>query len=190
MRTHRVASVALTAVVGLGTLVGTASQASAAPSPSNGSVIVQSGHQGPTLGPKDVTQPTTPTTVKPQGPGDIAIPPHVVPVIKRHLTDMPMAGRDALLFPSAHDPTRHMRPATLYRVYYPARNIAGRPDLRFHDLRHTGAVYATMKGASLAEVMARLGHSTPSAAMRYQHAAQGRDAEIANELSKLATGQR
>jgi hypothetical protein len=79
MRTHRVASVALTAVVGLGTLVGTASQAFAAPSPSNGSVIVQSGHQGPTLGPKDYTQPTTPTTVKPNGPGDIAVPPHVDP---------------------------------------------------------------------------------------------------------------
>ena len=79
MRTHRVASVALTAVVGLGTLVGTASQAFAAPNPSNGSVIVQSGHQGPVKGPKDFTQPTTPTTVKPQGPGDIIVPPHVDP---------------------------------------------------------------------------------------------------------------
>jgi hypothetical protein len=32
----------------------------------------------------------------------------------------------------------------------------------------------------------RLGHSTPAAAMRYQHAAQGRDREIAALLSKLA----
>ena len=33
----------------------------------------------------------------------------------------------------------HMRPATLTKVYYPARSAAGRPDLRFHDLRLTGA---------------------------------------------------
>ena len=44
---------------------------------------------------------------------------------------------------------------------------------------------AAATGATLAELMARLGHSTPSAAMRYQHAAQGRDRQIAKLLSKL-----
>lgn len=34
--------------------------------------------------------------------------------------------------------------------------------------------------------MSRLGHSTPGAAMRYQHAAEGRDLEIARKLSALA----
>jgi len=57
---------------------------------------------------------------------------------------------------------------------------------RWHDLRHSGAVLAAATGASLAELMARLGHSTPQAAMRYQHAAQGRDRELAALLSKLA----
>ena len=60
------------------------------------------------------------------------------------------------------------------------------PDLRWHDLRHSGATLAAATGASLAELMARLGHSTPSAAMRYQHAVAGRDREIAALLSKLA----
>jgi hypothetical protein len=41
-------------------------------------------------------------------------------------------------------------------------------------------------GATIAELMARLGHSTPQAAMRYQHAAQGRDQAIAELLSKRA----
>ena len=62
-----------------------------------------------------------------------------------------------------------------------------RPDLRFHDLRHSGAVLAAATGATLAELMGRLGHSTPAAAMRYQHAAQGRDKQIAALLSKLPT---
>ena len=37
--------------------------------------------------------------------------------------------------------------------------------------------------------MGRLGHSTPGAALRYQHAAQGRDMEIAKALSALVEGQ-
>jgi integrase len=68
-----------------------------------------------------------------------------------------------------------------------AREAAGRPDLRLHDLRHTGAVLAAQTGATLAELMARLGHSTPGAAMRYQHAARDRDQEIAEALSRMVT---
>jgi len=101
---------------------------------------------------------------------------------------MPVTGKDALLFPTASDPRKHMPAARIFKPFSRAREAAGRPDLRFHDLRHTGAVYATMSGASLAEVMARLGHSTPAAAMRYQHAARGRDAQIAEALSLLAGG--
>ena len=92
--------------------------------------------------------------------------------------------RDSLIFPT--DNGRHLQPSTLYRHWYKARGKAGRPDLRFHDLRHSGAVLAAATGASLAELMDRLGHSTPQAAMRYQHAAAGRDREIAALLSKLA----
>ena len=65
--------------------------------------------------------------------------------------------------------------------------MAGRPDLRCHDLRHTGAAFAAQTGATIAELMGRLGHTTPGAAMRYQHAAADRDAEIARRLSELAT---
>jgi hypothetical protein len=52
-------------------------------------------------------------------------------------------------------------------------------------LRRCGAVLAASTGATIAELMACLGHSTPAAAMRYQHAAQGRDQD-AVLLSKLA----
>jgi integrase len=84
---------------------------------------------------------------------------------------------------------RHLQPSTLYRHFYRARAKAKRPDLRFHDLRHTGAVLAAQAGGTLAELMQRLGHSTPAAALRYQHAAQGRDKAIAAALSKLVAAQ-
>jgi hypothetical protein len=50
-------------------------------------------------------------------------------------------------------------------------------------------VLAASTGATLAELMARLGHSTPGAALRYQHAAQDRDRVIAVALSELVAGQ-
>lgn len=120
------------------------------------------------------------------GKRDVAIPPHLIPVVKDHLRDHVAAARDALVFPAASG--GHMAPASLYRVYYPARDAAGRPDLRFHDLRHTGAVLAAATGATLAELMARLGHSTAGAALRYQHASADRDKVIAAALSDLAAG--
>jgi integrase len=117
---------------------------------------------------------------------DVEIPPHLLPAIKAHLARIVGPGRDELLFPAAHG--GHLAPATLYRRFYTARDTAKRPDLRWHDLRHSGAVLAAATGATLAELMARLGHSTPAAAMRYQHAAQGRDRQIAKLLSDLAIG--
>lgn len=119
------------------------------------------------------------------GTRDVAIPPHLIPMLQAHRDSLSLRGRDALLFPAA-DGVSHIAPSTLYRVFYPAREAAGRPDLRWHDLRHTGAVLAAQTGATLAELMGRLGHSTPAAALRYQHAAQGRDAQIARRLSEIA----
>lgn len=121
------------------------------------------------------------------GTRDVAVPPHLLPVLREHVTEHAAWGRDGLLFPSTKSGGQ-VSPSSLTRVWYPAREAAGRPDLRWHDLRHTGAVLAAATGATLAELMARLGHSTPSAAMRYQHAAQGRDAAIAAKLSEIAGG--
>jgi integrase len=126
---------------------------------------------------------TTPKSAA--GSRDVAVPPHLLPLAREHLLRHG-GGRDGLLFPAAHDPDGHMRPATLARVFYPARGKAGRKDLRFHDLRHSGATMAASTGASLAELMQRLGHSTVGASLRYQHAAKGRDQQIAAALSRLA----
>jgi integrase len=132
------------------------------------------------------------------GVRDVAIPPHLIPMVRDHLKQHAAPGPDGLLFPGADG--GHLAPSSLYgRVatttpnggtrggwgFYQARHIAGRDDLRFHDLRHTGAVLAAQTGATLAELMGRLGHSTPQAALRYQHAAAERDHEIARRLSLM-----
>ena len=121
------------------------------------------------------------------GVRDVVIPPHLLPALKAHLRNY-APGRDDLLFPAKSG--GHLNSSTLQKPYWRAREVAGRPDLRFHDLRHTGAVLAAATGATLAELMARLGHSTAGAAMRYQHAAQDRDRAIAVALSRMAEGAR
>lgn len=80
------------------------------------------------------------STSLPSDPREICLP-----VVKAHLAGNITGGREGLLFPAAGDPTKHLAPATLYRVFYKAREAAGRPDLRFHDLRHTGAVLAAAR---------------------------------------------
>jgi integrase len=120
------------------------------------------------------------------GVRDIAIPPHLVPQFEDHLSNYVGPDGDALLFPSSADPTRWHQAKRLYEHYHQARAAAGRDKLRWHDLRHSGAVLAALSGASLAELMSRLGHSTPHAALRYQHVASGRDAAVAAAMSKLA----
>ena len=127
------------------------------------------------------------------GMRDVAIPPHLTPLVKAHITAHAEFGRDGLLFPATGG--GHLAPSSLYGRaptrtragwgFYAARVAAKRPDLRVHDLRHTGAVLAAQTGATLAELMSRLGHSTAAAALRYQHAALDRDAEIARRLSAM-----
>lgn len=119
------------------------------------------------------------------GTRDVTIPPALLPMIREHLLEHTGPGADGLLFPARNDPTGHLRQSSLTRVFYPARVAAGRSDLRFHDLRHTGAVLAAQTGATLAELMGRLGHSTSQAALRYQHVAADRDAVIADKLSAM-----
>ena len=120
------------------------------------------------------------------GTRDVAIPPHLVPMLKAH-RDACRPGRRRAPLPRRG---RRLAPRALnaLQALLRGQEAAGRPDLRWHDLRHTGAVLAAQTGATLAELMGRLGHSTPAAAMRYQHIAGGRDAEIAAALSKLARG--
>ncbi len=137
------------------------------------------------------------------GDRDVTIPPHLLDPIRRHLDQFTESGPDGLLFTAEHGghlalTSLNGKPARRRRIkgrmvnesasgFCKAREAAGRPDLHIHDLRHTGAVLAAQVGATLPELMERLGHSTPAAAMRYQHVARGRARAVADALSVIAT---
>ncbi len=118
---------------------------------------------------------------------DVQIPAAILPTLVDHLDRWAAPGRDGLLFPAVES-GGHMKHGALYKVFRRARKAAGRPDLRWHDLRHTGATMAAQEGATLAELMDRLGHSDVHAALIYQHAAVGRDAELARRMSDRIEG--
>jgi integrase len=91
---------------------------------------------------------------------DVAIPPHVVPAVRQHLADHVGWSKDALLFSTANG-EQIGRGGAFQKHWERSRKAAGRDDLRFHDLRHTGAVMAAQSGATIAELMGPTGaHDT------------------------------
>jgi integrase len=59
------------------------------------------------------------------------------------------------------------------------------PGFRFHDLCQTANTITASAGASTRELMHRMGHASPEAALRYQHATRDRDAALAAALGDL-----
>lgn len=117
----------------------------------------------------------------------VTVPPHLRPVIKDHLHRFTGKPRAALLFPDPVSGSFYAE-GRFRGPFFSARDAIGKPDLHFHDLRHFGGVMAALTGATTREVMDRLGHTTTTAAMRYQHVAAGRADALAERLSASAEG--
>jgi len=100
--------------------------------------------------------------------------------VRHHLAAFVAPGRDALVFTGEQGGP--LLPHVFGKAFRRARAIAGREDLTLHDLRHTADTLAAATGATLPELMARMGHSTPHSAMRYLHASKDRDRVIAEAL--------
>lgn len=113
----------------------------------------------------------------------VAIPATLVQCLEAHLRDYVGSDPAALVFTS---PEGHPLRRTKFRPkWIAACREAGVTDLHFHDLRGSGATWAGAAGATISELMARLGHASPTTAMRYQHATAERDRMLADRLGVL-----
>jgi integrase len=110
----------------------------------------------------------------------VTLPDPLAEALRGHLEEFVALEPDALVFATrtGTTPARSNLGATWRR----ACTSAGVPPVRLHDLRHVAQVFAAEAGATLPELMARLGHATPAAAMVYLHARTDRDAELAAAL--------
>jgi integrase len=117
----------------------------------------------------------------------VAIPPHLLPALQVWADQQPTRDREALLFPAGdgHSP---LNDSVLRSAHDKGKEAINVPGLTIRGLRHTSATLAAQLGATLAELQARIGHSTPNMAMRYQHVAAERDAQLAARMSAFATG--
>ncbi len=133
---------------------------------------------------------------------DVPIPSGLAKRIKAHLLAETQPGPDGLLFAAkggGYLPQSSFRGNAEIvdedgnvvkrgRGFTHARKVAGLEESRFHDLRQACGTWYTQQGASQAEVMSILGHTTPNAALIYQHYTDVRGRELAERLSDLAGG--
>lgn len=110
------------------------------------------------------------------------MPEALRPDVSHHLRTYVDAGDDALVFTGATGAVlrrSNFQRATRWKASVAA---AGLPGFHFHDLRHTGNNLAAATGASLRDLMHRMGHQSTRAALIYLHATEQRDREIAAGL--------
>ena len=113
----------------------------------------------------------------------VAFPTELVPIIEQHLEQYVPATPDSLVFTSREGlPLRRTKFRTHWADACERSEVTG---LHFHDLRGSGATWAATAGATVRELMSRLGHATPVVALRYQHATLERDRAIADRLGAL-----
>jgi integrase len=113
----------------------------------------------------------------------VTLPAFLLPEVVTHLEQFTSPGDDSLVFVGPKNgPLRRPNFSSTWRD---ATESAGLTGFHFHDLRHTGNHIAAATGASLRELMGRMGHSTTRAALIYQHRTAERDRLIATVMSEL-----
>ena len=115
----------------------------------------------------------------------LAVPSNVTDALVGHMAHCVGPEPDAILFTGQQGAP--LTKAFLHKAWTGARTSIGRPDLRIHDLRHTGLTLAAAAGATVAELKHRAGHESAAAALRYQHATADRDRSLADALAQLTT---
>jgi integrase len=113
----------------------------------------------------------------------LALPAELVPVLDNHLDAWVAAAPGALVF--VGDRGAPLRAGVWQREWDAARRSIGKPELHLHDLRHVAGTLAAATGAGTKEIMRRLGHATPQAALRYQHATDDRDRVLADGIDAV-----
>jgi len=117
----------------------------------------------------------------------VDLPDVLIPVLEQHLKDFVGEDANAWLF---EEPGRGLLARSQFRLLLnKAKRTTGLEDVTFHVLRHTGATWFAEEGATVREVMERLGHRSERMAMRYQHAAAERMRTLASGMGDRLGGQ-
>ncbi len=115
----------------------------------------------------------------------VSIPGTVIPVLRAHVDAHVKEWPDSFVFTTENGKTIWRGNFNKIVRWRQVVGEVGVPGLHFHDLRHTGNTLAAQTGTSLRDLMARMGHDNPRAALIYQHATSGADRAVAAALDAL-----
>ncbi|WP_152351506.1 tyrosine-type recombinase/integrase [Brachybacterium subflavum] len=118
----------------------------------------------------------------------VSMPQMMVEPLREHLENAPIKTPDAFVFPAIRDATKPMHESLLRRAHNKGLEAIDKPHLTVHDLRRSAATLAAQGGATTAELMRLLGHTTVTMAMGYQVASDARDRERARRLDEKIRG--
>ncbi len=115
----------------------------------------------------------------------VILPGSIVAELQDHLDNYTGLSPDALLFTSPRGEL--LRHSNFWRVtWVPAMTATGLTGIHFHDLRHAGNHLVAEAGASLRELMDRMGHASSRAALIYLHSTDDRQRTLAEAISQRA----
>jgi integrase len=112
----------------------------------------------------------------------VGIPSSIVPVLREHMSLFVGPEADALIFAGVKGGPLRRSNFNKMAAWPHAVHAIGAAGLHFHDLRHTGNHFAAASGASLKDLMARMGHDSERAAIIYQHEARWADLAITSAI--------
>jgi len=111
------------------------------------------------------------------------VPPVLRDLLAEHCDTWVAPDADALIFTGIKGGP--LRKCVWQRAWGEARTAVGRPDVHLHDLRRLAEQLNAEAGATVREMMARMGQNSPTVAVRYLHLTASRDRTIADNLGTL-----
>jgi integrase len=126
-----------------------------------------------------ITEPKTQAGVR-----SLSLPGALVESLEAHIAANGAPGPAGAVFTGRSG--LPLRRADLSEEWRAAVAAVGLSDIRIHDLRHHAATtFARKPDVTLRELMTTIGHASPAAALRYQHATAERGRELADYMDSV-----
>lgn len=102
----------------------------------------------------------------------VPLPEGLRPALEEHLKTYALPGQDGLVFPTGGGAL--VFSATFRKPFTKAAEAIGKPGLTPHHLRHSAATLFAQAGATLADHMVLMGHTSAAMSARYTHSTDSR----------------
>ncbi len=119
------------------------------------------------------------------GKRTVDLPAFLCSVIEEQLAERAQPGPDGLVFVNTRGNPPHAS-SFASQTWLKARRAIGRPDLRWHDLRHTAVALAIAQGAHPKAIQERMGHASITITLdRYGHLFPALGRQVAEGLDRV-----